>query len=113
MQSDSRMSGWALFLDFDGTLVDIAQRPDGIVVAPELPDILTALSEMLDGALAVVSGRPIAFLDERLAPFSGDMAGLHGTERRAGGVLHPCRPDDHLYRGTVLRQRAALVMPPI
>jgi trehalose 6-phosphate phosphatase len=89
------MSGWALFLDFDGTLVDIAPRPDGIVVAPELPDLLTRLSQMLDGAFAVVSGRPIAFLDERLTPFAGDMAGLHGTERRVGGVLHPCRPEDH------------------
>jgi trehalose 6-phosphate phosphatase len=84
-----------VIFDFDGTLVDIAQRPDAIVVAPGLPDLLTRLSGMLGGALAVISGRPIAFLDERLAPFAGDMAGLHGTERRVGGVLHPCRPEDH------------------
>lgn len=89
------MNGWALFLDFDGTLVDIAQRPDGIMVEPGLPGLLTRLSVMIGGALAVVSGRPIAFLDDRLAPFAGDMAGLHGTERRVGGVLHPCRPEDH------------------
>jgi trehalose 6-phosphate phosphatase len=89
------MNDWALFLDFDGTLVDIAPRPDGIKVAPGLPDLLTRLSVMLGGALAVVSGRPIAFLDERLAPFAGDMAGLHGTERRVNGVMHPCRPEDH------------------
>jgi trehalose 6-phosphate phosphatase len=95
MMKQNSLDNWALFLDFDGTLVEIAQRPDGIVVDPGLPGLLTRLSEMLDGAFAVVSGRPIAFLDERLAPFAGDMAGLHGTERRVGGVLHPCRPEEH------------------
>jgi len=107
MMKQNPLDKWALFLDFDGTLVDIAQRPDGIVVAPELPDLLTRLSGMLDGAFAVVSGRPIAFLDERLIPFAGDMAGLHGTERRVGGVLHPCRPEDHPHlREAVARMHA-------
>ncbi|WP_372423856.1 trehalose-phosphatase [Salinarimonas chemoclinalis] len=85
----------ALFLDFDGTLVEIVDRPDAVAVAPEVPGTLARLSGALGGALAIVSGRPIAFLDAKLAPFAGDAAGLHGVERRLAGVLHPCRPEEH------------------
>jgi trehalose 6-phosphate phosphatase len=86
---------WALFLDFDGTLVEIVDRPDAVVVDPALPQILARLGAQLDGALALISGRPIAFLDERLAPFTFDAAGLHGIEHRISGTLSPCRPSDH------------------
>jgi trehalose 6-phosphate phosphatase len=85
----------ALFLDFDGTLVDIAERPDAISVAPELPDILAQLRQQLGGALALVSGRPIAFLDACFAPIRFDAAGLHGLEHRISGRLTSCRPEDH------------------
>jgi trehalose 6-phosphate phosphatase len=85
----------ALFLDFDGTLVDIAERPDAIVVEPDLPAALRRLHEALGGALALVSGRPIATLDGFLATDAFDAAGLHGLEARMGGTLHPCRPEDH------------------
>jgi trehalose 6-phosphate phosphatase len=87
--------GWALFLDFDGTLVDIAERPDAVVVAPDLPATLFRLKARLGGALALVSGRPIEFLDERLAPHRFDAAGLHGIEQRLSGRLTRCRPEDH------------------
>ena len=86
---------YALFLDFDGTLVEIVDRPDAVAVAPDLPETLSRLSRALGGALAIVSGRPIAFLDAKLAPFVADAAGLHGVERRLAGVLHACRPDEH------------------
>lgn len=72
----------ALFLDFDGTLADIASRPEGVVVAPGLVDTLSALRDVLDGALAVVSGRPIEQLDEFLKPLSLPSAGVHGAQRR-------------------------------
>ncbi|GGK28195.1 trehalose-phosphatase [Salinarimonas ramus] len=85
----------ALFLDFDGTLVEIVDRPDAVAVGAGVPQTLERLSQALGGALAIVSGRPIAFLDGKLAPFHGDAAGLHGVERRLAGVLHPCRPEEH------------------
>jgi trehalose 6-phosphate phosphatase len=78
---------FALFLDFDGTLVDIAARPDAVRVAPHLPATLAALRERLGGALAIVSGRPIGVLDAFLAPERFDAAGLHGAEQRVGGVV--------------------------
>ena len=73
----------ALFLDFDGTLVAIAPAPDLVRVAPELPDLLQALSAMLDQAIALVSGRTVDDLARRIAPFSGVLAGQHGLERRS------------------------------
>jgi trehalose 6-phosphate phosphatase len=78
---------FALFLDFDGTLVDIAAKPDAVRVAPQVPGILAALRERLGGALAIVSGRPIAVLDAYLAPERFDAAGLHGAEQRFGGIV--------------------------
>jgi trehalose 6-phosphate phosphatase len=88
-------SDWALFLDFDGTLVDIAERPQDVRVDPALPATLARLRDRLGGALAVVSGRPVAFLDERLAPLRFDAAGLHGIEHRIAERYSPCRPEDH------------------
>jgi len=86
---------YALFLDFDGTLVDIVERPDAVVVDPSLPDILDRLQARLGGALAIVSGRPIAFLDQHFLPHRFDMAGLHGLEQRIAGELQLCDPDEH------------------
>jgi trehalose 6-phosphate phosphatase len=86
---------WALFLDFDGTLVEIAERPDEVEVAPGLSGVLSRLRDTLDGALALVSGRSIAVLDRFMAPLSFDAAGLHGVEYRLAGRLSPCRPEKH------------------
>jgi trehalose 6-phosphate phosphatase len=72
----------ALFLDFDGTLVDIAPSPDRIVVDPALTRTLARLLHRQDGALAIVSGRPIAEIDRWLAPLQLPAAGIHGAERR-------------------------------
>lgn len=81
--------GCALFLDFDGTLVDIAPVPEAVTVPRGLLDTLTALQRQLGGAVAVVSGRPIEQIDAYLAPLSLPVAGVHGTERRdAGGRTH-------------------------
>lgn len=81
--------GCALFLDFDGTLVDLAATPDSVTVAPGLVDALAILGARLDGALAIISGRPIAQIDAMLAPLMLPVAGVHGIERRdANGQMH-------------------------
>lgn len=81
---DTRLS---LFLDFDGTLVDIAGRPQDVIVAPGLPEALAALAQKLEGRLAIVSGRSLAVLDELLAGAPLAMAGSHGGEFRPAGAL--------------------------
>lgn len=84
----------ALFLDFDGTLVDIAERPEAVQVPPELPPLLERLSARLDGALAIVSGRPLADLDHFL-PVAIAKAGNHGAALRlapGGPVEQPVLP---------------------
>jgi trehalose 6-phosphate phosphatase len=80
---------WALFLDVDGTLVDIAPTPLEIEVSAELPARLGRLSRRCGGSLAIVSGRPIASIDRLFHPFRFPAAGIHGSERRdALGNLH-------------------------
>lgn len=77
----------ALFLDIDGTLLDFAPRPDAVVVDPALPPLLHRLRERLDGALALVSGRPLEQIDA-LFDLHDAAAGLHGAElRHANGHI--------------------------
>jgi trehalose 6-phosphate phosphatase len=82
----------ALFLDFDGTLVDLAARPEQVAVAPGLLDALRALHARLDGRVAIVSGRPIAQIDALLAPLVLPAAGVHGMERRSADGMLRCVP---------------------
>jgi len=84
----------ALFVDVDGTLVDIAARPDAVVVDASLPSTLKRLKQRLGGALAPVSGRPLRDIDALLG-LDGAAAGLHGAELRgpdgaalAAPILH-------------------------
>lgn len=72
----------ALFLDFDGTLVPIAEHPDRVQMAPQLPPLLRQLAAQLNGALAIVTGRQLASLDRQLAPLVLPAAGMHGAELR-------------------------------
>ena len=86
-------AAWALFLDFDGTLVDLAATPNAVVVPARLRAILSACAASFGGAVAIVSGRPIAALDGLLDPLRLPAAGLHGLELRMpdGTVEHAAR----------------------
>ena len=75
----------ALFLDFDGTLAELAPSPAEVRVAPDLVPTLWALAERLNGALAIVSGRPIDEIDAFLRPLLLPVAGVHGAQRRIPG----------------------------
>lgn len=80
---------WALFLDFDGTLVEIAERPDTIALASDLSGLLERVERTLGGALAVVTGRGIEQFDEFLNSSVKVVAGHHGHELRTpDGVIH-------------------------
>ena len=70
----------ALFLDFDGTLVDLAATPDGITVPDHLEGAIARLSDRLDGRLAIVTGRFVADLRNHLPQCSVVISGSHGAE---------------------------------
>ena len=73
---------YALFLDVDGTLLDIAATPDSVVVPEGLAKLLGRLSEGLDGALAIITGRRLQDIDTLLAPEKLVGAGVHGAQLR-------------------------------
>jgi trehalose 6-phosphate phosphatase len=72
----------ALFLDVDGTLVEIEREPGAVHVPERLCRILADLQGATDGALALVSGRALQQLDQLFSPLCLSAAGLHGLERR-------------------------------
>ncbi|EIF30281.1 trehalose-phosphatase [Burkholderia sp. Ch1-1] len=72
----------AFFFDFDGTLVELASTPDGVLVQPRVIDLLNELRNLTNGAVAVVSGRGIDSIDGFLGMPDLPIAGLHGAERR-------------------------------
>ena len=100
---------WALFLDFDGCIVDIAPTPDAARVPDCLPPLLVALREALGGAVAIVSGRPIEQIDGFLGSAVPAVAGLHGLERRTadGGIVRSPSPQNDLHVMRALLQAFA------
>ena len=72
----------ALFLDVDGTLLDLAARPDNVVTPPDLVMTLARAETKLAGALALISGRSIDDVDRLFAPLRLRVSGVHGAEIR-------------------------------
>ena len=95
----------ALFLDFDGTMVDIAPQPHAVHVPQPLLGLLQDVRAYLGGAVAVISGRPIAQIDALLDPLRLPVAGVHGAEwRDASGEVHllNTHPLDHVQEAACL-----------
>ena len=73
----------ALFVDADGTLLDITIRPDETIAPPGLVDTLDIASRVLGGALAIVSGRRIEDIDRIFLPLRLPASGVHGAQMRS------------------------------
>jgi trehalose 6-phosphate phosphatase len=84
-------SNIALFLDVDGTLLEIAATPEAVRVPAALRNTLQLAAKREEGALALISGRTIAELDRLFAPLVFPAAGQHGVEIRdpEGNVSMP------------------------
>jgi trehalose 6-phosphate phosphatase len=95
-----RQSNLALFLDVDGTLLELAATPDRVRVPSALRNTLQLACERQQGALALLSGRPLTELDELFAPLILAASGKHGLEVRltSGEVIRPKLDDSALDR---------------
>ena len=84
----------SLFLDLDGTLVEIASRPDGVLVDERLHRLLSALAHRLDGRVAIISGRPVEDVQALFPNLPIAIAGSHGSEMRwpDGRLTRPPAP---------------------
>jgi trehalose 6-phosphate phosphatase len=89
-----RAADIALFLDVDGTLLEIAPEPGAVHVPARLRRSLERLQSATGGALALVSGRALDQIDRLFAPLRLSAAGLHGLERRnLGFKIERATPD--------------------
>lgn len=108
-------TGHALFLDFDGTLTELAPRPEAVRVASGLVPTLAAVQAHLGGALAIVTGRPESDIDGFLAPLRLPLASEHGAQYRLFGESLPAvSPPDltnvvHAAQALATRHPALLV----
>lgn len=84
----------ALFLDIDGTLVEFESHPDLVRATQGLIRLLQGVSDSLDGALALISGRSLADIDRIFHPWHPHAAGVHGAEVRGPSGIRTHRPDE-------------------
>lgn len=73
---------YAFFFDLDGTLAEIKPHPDLVAIPATVLQKLHQLSQMTEGAVALISGRSMAELDQLARPYRFPLAGVHGAERR-------------------------------
>lgn len=112
------LRGASLFLDFDGTLVDIAPSPDAVRVSSELRELLGMLRERLDGRVAILTGRSADEIERLFDPLSLTIGGHHGLETRSGGrsttidrpavldeVIAQLRPLEQQHPGVLLEEK--------
>ncbi len=97
----------ALFLDFDGTLVELADHPEAIVIEPDMVSTLNSLNEATRGALAIITGRDIAAIDRFLDPLLLPVAGIHGLTRRDAARNVHLPPDGDAFLNAAERSLAS------
>lgn len=91
-----------LMLDFDGTLVPLADRPDAVRLAETTRDDLIVIHRRLNGAVAIITGRSIGEIDYYLEPLKLPVSGVHGlTRRAASGRTEMVEVDDAVVAGVV------------
>ena len=89
LPSIADIENYCVFLDFDGTLVEIEDHPDDVRVDDSTRQFIERLRDKVGRALALVSGRDIHIVDRLLHPLKLPIAGVHGLQRRdACGRLH-------------------------
>lgn len=91
---DDLLARTSLFLDFDGTLVGIAERPDAVIVDARLERLIGRLADTLAGRIAIISGRALAEIDRLIAHGRFAVGGSHGLELRwpDGRLSDPSAP---------------------
>jgi trehalose 6-phosphate phosphatase len=82
----------AFLLDVDGTILDLAATPREVYVPHALRDTLRRLWQRTGGAVAFVSGRPLAELDLLFSPLELPSIGGHGAELRISTGEPPAAP---------------------
>jgi trehalose 6-phosphate phosphatase len=79
----------AVLTDFDGTLSAIVDDPEAAIALPGVPETLSRLAQRFS-LVAVISGRPVAYLMDRLASPPGvTLIGLYGLEKGEGSDITP------------------------
>jgi trehalose 6-phosphate phosphatase len=99
----SGLKGHALYLNIDGTILDLAARPETVEVPCEIVPLMRQLAATLDGAVAFVSGRTISAIDALFAPLRFPAIGVHGGEVRT--------PEGQIVRDQQLGRELAEVAP--
>jgi len=102
-------SGWALFLDIDGALLDLAATPGAVVATPDTLSLIDGLARSLGGAIAMLSGRSIDDLDRIFEPVRLPCAGVHGAELRLGNRQRVAVPVDRDFLVQARREAAGFV----
>ncbi|WP_338567342.1 trehalose-phosphatase [Erwinia sp. E_sp_B01_3] len=104
---------YAFFFDVDGTLAAIQSRPDEVFIPEQVIANLDRLSQLSQGAVALVSGRPMAELDALASPLHFPLAGVHGAERRdaQNQIERLSLPDDVASSLAALLSEAMAKMP--
>lgn len=92
-------NAFSLFLDVDGTLLELAATPRSVRIPDGLSDLLERLAQRLDGAVAIISGRLISEIDQIVSPLVLPASGVHGAELRKASngdieQISPTLPDD-------------------